>query len=83
MTKSQIQWLICKAIKYCLINNNLYYRGKDQGFQRVPLSIEIENILSSCREGVCGGHFALDNTSKKAMQANFVWPNPHRDAHHW
>ena len=83
MTKSQRQWLACKATRYCLINDNIYCLGKDQVLWRVPLSIDIQDILASCHEGVCGGHFALDITSRKILQANFVWPSLHWDVHHW
>ena len=71
-----------KTTRYFLINNNLYYQGKDQALQRVPMSIEIQDILSSCHEGVFGGHFALDITSKKIMKIGFLLPNLHKDVHH-
>ena len=67
MTKRQIQWLACKATRYCLINDDLYCLGKDQVLQRVPLSIDIQEILARCHEGVCGGHFALNITSRKIL----------------
>ena len=75
MKKSQRQWLARKATRYHLINDDIYYLGKDQVLQRVPLSIDIQDILASCHEGVCGRHFALDITSRKILQAGFVWPS--------
>ncbi|MCO5560853.1 hypothetical protein L7F22_014473 [Adiantum nelumboides] len=83
LTKGQRQWLVCKATRYRLINDNLYCKGKDRVLRKVPLSIDIREILSSCHEGVCGGHFALDITSRKILQAGFVWPSLQRDVHHW
>ena len=35
------------------------------------------------KESAKKGHFALDVTSRKILQAGFVWPSPHPDAHHW
>ncbi|MCO5583139.1 hypothetical protein L7F22_037047 [Adiantum nelumboides] len=32
---------------------------------------------------LCGGHFAQEITSRKILQAGFVWPNLHRDVQHW
>ena len=72
-----------KASRYQLINDDLYCKGKDQVIRKVPLSLEIQDIIASCHEGVCGGHFALDITSRKILQAGFVWPSLQRDVHHW
>ncbi|MCO5563117.1 hypothetical protein L7F22_016753 [Adiantum nelumboides] len=34
-------------------------------------------------QGVCGGHFSHDITSRKILQEGFVWPSLHRDVRHW
>ena len=83
LSKGQKQWLVRKASRYRLINDDLYCKGKDQIMRKVPLSIDIREILASCHEGVCGGHFALDITCRKILQAGFVWPSLQRDVHHW
>ena len=49
----------------------------------MPLSIDIQDILASCHDKVYGGHFALDITSRKILQVDFVWPSLHQDVHHW
>ena len=49
----------------------------------MPLSINIHDILARYHDGVCGRHFALDITSRKILQAGFVWPSLHQDVHHW
>ena len=83
LTTGQKQWLVRKAVRYRIINEDLYCKGKDLVLRRVPLSHEIESILSSCHDGVCGGHFAQEITSRKILQAGFVWPSLHRDVQHW
>ncbi|MCO5592398.1 hypothetical protein L7F22_046401 [Adiantum nelumboides] len=75
--------LVRKALSYQLIGEHLYHKGKDLVLRRVPLVKEIEKILMSCHDGVCGGHFAQEITSKKILQAGFVWPSLHRDVQHW
>ena len=50
---------------------------------RVANEYEIESILESCHEGVCGGHFAQEITSRKILQAGFVWPSLHQDVSFW
>ncbi|MCO5571729.1 hypothetical protein L7F22_025477 [Adiantum nelumboides] len=64
MSKGQRQWLVRKATKYRLINEHLYCKGKDLVLRRVPHSKDIKQVLTSCHEGVCGGHFAHDITSR-------------------
>ncbi|MCO5550489.1 hypothetical protein L7F22_003976 [Adiantum nelumboides] len=75
--------LVRKPLSYQLIGEHLYHKGKDLVLRRVPLVNEIEKILMSCHDGVCGGHFAQEITSKKILQAGFVWPILHRDVQHW
>ncbi|MCO5605681.1 hypothetical protein L7F22_059865 [Adiantum nelumboides] len=75
--------LVRKALSYQLIGEHLYHKGKDLVLRRVPLVKEIEKILMSCHDGVCGGHFAQEITSRKILQVGFVWPSLHRDVQHW
>ncbi|MCO5584556.1 hypothetical protein L7F22_038484 [Adiantum nelumboides] len=75
--------LVRKALSYQLIGDHLYHKGKDLVLRRVPIVKEIEKILMSCHDGVCGGHFAQEITSRKILQAGFVWPSLHRDVQHW
>ncbi|MCO5567926.1 hypothetical protein L7F22_021622 [Adiantum nelumboides] len=83
LERVQRHCLVRKALSYQLIGEYLYHKGKDLVLKRVPLVKEIEKILMSCHDGVCGGHFAQEITSRKILQAGFVWPSLHRDVHHW
>ena len=77
LTKGERRWLAKKAVRYRLINEELYCMGK------VPTKEEISTILHACHDGVCGGHFAHDITYRKILQVGFIWPSSHRDAHFW
>ncbi|MCO5586858.1 hypothetical protein L7F22_040803 [Adiantum nelumboides] len=83
LERVQRHCLVRKALSYQLIGEYLYHKGKDLVLRRVPLAKEIEKILMSCHDGVCGGHFAQEITSRKILQAGFVWPSIHRDVQHW
>lgn len=83
LTKGERHWLARKAIRYRLINEDLFCFGKDQVLWKVPPSEDIHHILHSCHDDVCGGNFAQHITSRKALQDVFVWPSLHRDAHYW
>ena len=82
--KRKRQWLVRKASKYTLINDELYYRVHDLMLRKVPPPKEIEQILSNnCHEGVCSGHFAHNLTCKKILQAGFTWSSMLIDMHRW
>ncbi|MCO5551299.1 hypothetical protein L7F22_004798 [Adiantum nelumboides] len=83
LERVQRHCLVRKSLSYQLIGEHLYHKGKDLVLRRVPLVQEIEKILMSCHDGVCGGHFAQEITSRKTLQAGFVWPSFHRDVQHW
>lgn len=83
MEKGQKQWLIRKATKYIMVNDELYCKGKDPILCRVPIKVDIHLIISSCYDGTCGGHFGHDCTTKKIAQVGFVWPNHHFDVQHY
>ncbi|MCO5549312.1 hypothetical protein L7F22_002780 [Adiantum nelumboides] len=83
LERVQRHCLVRKALSYQLIGEHLYHKGKDLVLRRVRLVKEIEKILMSCHDGVCGGHFAQEITSRKILQASFVWPSLHRDVQHW
>ncbi|MCO5574389.1 hypothetical protein L7F22_028173 [Adiantum nelumboides] len=77
LEKVQRHCLVRKVLRYQLIGEHLYQKVKGLVLRRVPLAQEIETILMSCHDGVCGGHFAQEITSKKISQAGFVWPSLH------
>ena len=83
LNKGERRWLARKAVKYRLIDQDLYCMGKDQILRKVPSEGDIHRILHSCHDGLCGGHFAYDITCRKVLQAGFVWPSLHWDAHFW
>ncbi|MCO5568372.1 hypothetical protein L7F22_022071 [Adiantum nelumboides] len=52
LSKGERQWLIRKATKFRLINDELYCKGQDQVLRRVPLSFEIQDIPLNCHSEV-------------------------------
>lgn len=73
-SKSQCIALKLKAVKYCIINSNLYHK--------VPLNIlllyltesETEGIIDQFHTGFCGGHYAWREKIYKILRAIFYWP---------
>ena len=83
LNKGKRRWLARKAVRYQIINTDLFCQGRDQVLKKVPSQEDIHRILHSCHNDVCGGHFAYDLTCRKILQAGFVWPSLQRDAHFW
>ena len=79
LTKGERKWLARKAVRYRLIRDDLFCLGKDEVLRKVPPSGDIHQILHSCHNDVCGGHFAQDITCKKVLQAGLVWPSLHSE----
>ncbi len=82
-SKDQRQRLIKKASSFLWLEGVLYQKGKDQVCRRIPTSSEIPCILQGLHEEACGGHFAHDLTTKKILQAGYVWPTLHIDVQYW
>ena len=81
LNKGERRWLTTNAVKYQIMNTNLFSQGRDQVLKKVPSQEDIHRILHSCHNDVCGGHFASELTCRKILQARFVWPSLQRDAH--
>ena len=75
LNNKERRWLARKAIRYQIINVDLFCQGKDQVLTKVPSQEDIHRILHSCHNDVCGGHFASELTCRKILQAGFVWPS--------
>ena len=74
-TKGERRWLARKAVRYQLINKDLFCRGKDRVLWKIPFKEDIHRILHSCHNDVYGGHFAYELTCRKVLDAGFVWPS--------
>ncbi|MCO5587723.1 hypothetical protein L7F22_041675 [Adiantum nelumboides] len=75
--------IIKRASSFLWLEGALYQKGKDSMCRRVPTSKEIPKILQGLHEEVCGGHFSHDLTTRKILQAGYVWPSLHLDVQYW
>ena len=66
-TKGERRWLARKSMRHQLIGEDLFCIGKDQVHWKVPSKEDIHQILYSCHNGVCGGHFAHEITCRKVL----------------
>jgi hypothetical protein len=52
----------------------LYCAGQDQILRHAIKREETKQVLSQCHEGVYGGHFMTDTTTKRILTAKCFWP---------
>jgi hypothetical protein len=72
--KSKARSLKLKAVKYCIINQNLFW--KDPGGILLKCIDEDESnwIMTDLHKGVCGGHQYWKATTYKILRVGYYWP---------
>ena len=73
-TEKKKKILTIKSDPYTLINGNLYRLGLDAILRRCSLEHERKKIIQEAHSGVEGGHFLVDITIMKILQAGMWWP---------
>ena len=68
-----------KSAPFTWIGGNLLKLGPDQVLRRCVREEEFFDILLTCHDGSCGGHFAAKRSAFKILQAGYYWPTLHQD----
>eukprot|EP00253_Pinus_taeda_P033956 PITA_33956 len=71
--------IVRKSATFTWIGGNLFKLGLDQILRRCVREEEVFNILLTCHDGPCGGHFAAKRTTFKIFQASYYWLTFHQD----
>lgn len=74
-TQTQVQAVVRRSAPYSLIGGVLYRLGKDRVLRRCINPSEVQFILKGCHTDPCGGHFAEESTTRKALMAGYWWPS--------
>ncbi|MCO5558871.1 hypothetical protein L7F22_012460 [Adiantum nelumboides] len=72
-----------RAMKYVITGEHLYHKGVDGVVRRVLYQDEVFDCLKACHEEGCGGHFGVEITRRKVLDAQLMWPSMNRDVVHW
>jgi hypothetical protein len=64
-----------KVVKYCIINEQLYWRDPLGFLLTCLIESETENVIDEFHKGICGGHHAWRATTYKILRAGYYWPN--------
>jgi len=71
--------IVRKSAPFTWIGGNLFKLGPDQILRRCVKEEEVFDILLTCHDGPCGGHFAVKWTAFKVLQVGYYWPTLHQD----
>ena len=71
--------LAIKAAPFTLINGNLYKLGLYEILHQWSLEHERQDIIQEAQSRAAGGHFLVDITIKKILQAGMWWPSINKD----
>eukprot|EP00253_Pinus_taeda_P014367 PITA_14367 len=71
--------IVRKSASFTWIGGNLFKLGPDQILKRCVREEEVFDILLTCHDGPCGGHFTAKRTAFKILQAGYYWPTLYQD----
>jgi len=63
--------IVRKSAPFIWIGGNLFKLGLDQILRRCVREEEVFDILLTCHDGPCGGHFATKRIAFKILQAGY------------
>eukprot|EP00253_Pinus_taeda_P026994 PITA_26994 len=79
-TAKEKKRLVKQSARYSWLNGDLFYTGYDMIIRRCVRNDEVIDILKSCHDEPCGGHFAAKQTTFKVLTLRYYWPSIFKDA---
>jgi hypothetical protein len=73
--KSKARSTKLKAVKYCILEEKLFWKDPGSIFLNCLIEEEIEGIFIEFHKRVCGGHHAWTTISYKILKASYYWPS--------
>jgi hypothetical protein len=74
MTPFKERTLKLHTVKYCIVDNKMYWKDPLGFLLRCLIEFEIENVINEFHEGVCGGHPAWRATNYNILRAGYYSP---------
>jgi hypothetical protein len=71
ITKTKARFLKLEALKYCILNENLYWKDVGGILLNCLLKYEANKALQEFHERYCGGHLNWKATANKILRASF------------
>ena len=74
LTKTKARFLKLKALKFFILEGNLYWKDPGGILLNCLLKDEADKVLQDFHVGDCGGHLSWKTTANKILRARFYWP---------
>jgi hypothetical protein len=74
MGKNKARDLKIKAVRYCLIDQTLYWKDPLGVFLRCLDPQEAQKVMFDFHHDLCGGHHFWKTTTHKILRAGYYWP---------
>jgi ribonuclease HI len=79
LQRSKARALKLKAVKYCLIDQILYWKDPLGVLLKCISPPEAEKVVAEFHSGLCGGHHFWRATAHKILRAGYYWPTMFAD----
>ena len=80
-TKDERKNVRVNSRHFAIIGNRLFRRKSDGILRRCVSEAEVPDILTSCHDSACGGHFLGQLTGQKILRVGYFWPTMFKDSH--
>ena len=75
LDKKDARSLKLKITKYCLIEQQLFWKDPGGILLKCLDKLEIEGVISESHEGACGGHKYWKAIAYKILRVGYYWPS--------
>jgi hypothetical protein len=75
MERNKVRALKLKSIKYCFVDQILYWKDPLGVLLRCLDPQEAQKIMSDFHDSLCGGHHYWRTTTYKILRAGYFWPS--------
>jgi hypothetical protein len=72
--KAKARSLKLKAVKYCIMNQSLFWKYPGGILLNCVEEDEAQRIMAEMHRGACGGHHYWKYTAYKILRAGYYWP---------
>jgi hypothetical protein len=81
LTKTKARFLKWKALKFFILEGNLYWNDPRGILLNCLLKDEADRVLQDFHAGDCGSHLSWKTTANKILRVGFYWPTLFVDVH--
>jgi hypothetical protein len=75
---------LAKKIEPFILKEEIMYRvGQDNKLRRCFTTSKAQIVFKELHQGMVGGHFVIDITAKKILDAGYWWPTLFKDIHNF